>query len=472
MPEKIDLLETIAELEHLRQNDKEILAQKEAKLQAISKLLDRSNDDRVPLGAMLQTITETFDADSAILYRENADGSYDRLDAKDQLDSDLPLCSSCPLIQKAHLNGFANLPDTSIFSCTGSTGCHILAPNAPAVLLAGMQGPEKFYFLFVQRSNTKRYSKAEFMKFQALVPIVTQAISLSVMREEKQHLVQELRHAQKLEAVGQLAGGIAHEINTPSQYISGNLRFLQDGCTGLFKLIDDMLALHAACQAKGEYTDLCQQINQTCEREDLDYLREEIPLATSQSIEGIDHVSNIVRAMKEFAHPGKKEKDRIDINHALRNTLTISRNEWKTIATIEEDLQVDLPNVLGLPAELNQVFLNIIVNAAHAIGDHPTADDLGVITIKTRQVDDHVEIQISDTGIGIPVENQEKIFNPFFTTKPVGKGTGQGLTIAYDIVTRKHGGTIGFESIANKGTTFTLCLPITSTDQSSSSVSQ
>ncbi len=195
---------------------------------------------------------------------------------------------------------------------------------------------------------------------------------------------------------------------------------------------------------------------------DWDYLKEEIPRAIDQSIEGIQRVTSIVQAMKEFSHPGSKQKINADLNRIIETTITISRNEWKYVATLETDLDPELQSVPCLVDEMGQVILNLLINAAHAIenelGNNPEGKK-GRICISTRQYDQYVEIRISDTGCGIPASIESKVFDPFFTTKEVGKGTGQGLTIAHDVITGKHNGTLVFETEPGAGTTFIIRLP-------------
>jgi two-component system NtrC family sensor kinase len=194
---------------------------------------------------------------------------------------------------------------------------------------------------------------------------------------------------------------------------------------------------------------------------DLDYLREEVPLALEQTLKGVDRVAEIVKSMKIFFHPGEKEKTYENINEAIENTLTVSSNEWKYVAEIDSNLDPDLPQVPCFPGELNQVFLNMVINAAQAISDRVKLEEntKGLIRIQTRKVENDVEISFSDSGSGIPKEVQDKIFDPFFTTKAVGKGTGQGLAISWSVIVDKHGGKIWFDT--NKtGTTFFISLPI------------
>ena len=279
---------------------------------------------------------------------------------------------------------------------------------------------------------------------------------------EERYLRAQLMQAQKLESIGQLAAGIAHEINTPTQYVGDNVSFLQDGFTDLNKLMseyDNVLAEH---QNGAIPPELIAKIRSVAQEVDVEYLRQEIPQAIVQAMEGIERISSIVRAMKQFAHPASKEKVATDINKAVKNTVTVSRNEWKYVAEMTTELDPDLPLVECLPGEINQVLLNIIVNAAHAIGDvvGDGSNGKGKITISTRQEGGMAEVRISDTGSGIPEEIRDRIFDPFFTTKEVGKGTGQGLAIARSIVVDKHGGTIDVQSEMGQGTTFVIRLPI------------
>jgi PAS domain S-box-containing protein len=267
--------------------------------------------------------------------------------------------------------------------------------------------------------------------------------------EERDRLEDNLRQAQKLEAIGQLAAGIAHEINTPTQYVGDNLRFLKESFGELDSLLKQLVELGGdpACKLLDEV--------------DFDYLKEEIPRALNQSLEGVDRVAKIVRAMKEFSHPAR-EKTATDLNRAIQSTVTVASNEWKYVAEIEMDLDTNLPSVHCSPAEFNQVVLNMIVNAAHAIADvvGDGGKGKGKIRVRTRPDGEYALVEISDSGIGMPAHIQQRIFDPFFTTKEVGKGTGQGLAIAHNVIVDKHGGTIKVSSSPGAGTTFTIRLPI------------
>lgn len=272
----------------------------------------------------------------------------------------------------------------------------------------------------------------------------------------------QLRHAQKMESIGQLAAGIAHEINTPTQFIGDNTRFVQDAFGDIGRLLVQYERLLQAAEAGPVAPDIIEAVRAAAATTDMAYLSREVPAAIRQSLEGIERVSNIVRAMKEFSHPGTTEKTRLDLNHAIESTLTVCRNEWKYVANLRTDFAPDLPPVPVLPGEFNQVILNIVINATHAIADvvGSSGERKGMITVATRRDGEWVEVRISDTGTGIPEAVRQRIFDPFFTTKKVGQGTGQGLAIAHSVVVRKHGGTIGFETETGRGTTFVIRLPL------------
>ncbi|MCL4792236.1 MAG: PAS domain S-box protein, partial [Gammaproteobacteria bacterium] len=275
---------------------------------------------------------------------------------------------------------------------------------------------------------------------------------------EKLEMEQQLLRGQKLEAVGQLAAGIAHEINTPTQYVGDNIRFLKDSFREIVALIQRLNQLQGtATDGRIAATELARVLQDT----DTDYLLTEVPTAIDQSIDGVDRVSRIVRAMKDFSHPAT-ERTPLDINRAIASTATVASNEWKYIAELQTDFDMDLPAVPVMPGDFNQVILNMIVNAAHAIGEvvGDGGNGRGTITLATRRVQDQAEIRISDTGCGMTPETAARIFDPFFTTKAVGKGTGQGLAMAHNVVVLRHGGTITVESTPGAGTSFIIRLPL------------
>ncbi len=312
--------------------------------------------------------------------------------------------------------------------------------------------------------------KAHNGMLQKEVEARTEALLESQAREqESKHaaelaeLQNQLNHASNLESIGQQAAGIAHEINTPMQYIGDNMDYLEKAFSRFVQVLKAYHDLLAAAKQGAVTPQDVSDVEAVIQKTRLKSLFEEVPDAIQDSKEGIETAARIVRAMKEFSHPGTDEKMPIDINQAISTTITVSRNEWKYVADVETELDQDLPLVPCLPGELNQVILNLLVNAAHAVGDAvgDGAHGKGTITLSTAHKEDGIQISIKDTGQGIPVEVQDRIFEPFFTTKEVGRGTGQGLALAHSIVVNKHCGRIWFETDSGQGTTFFIWLPLT-----------
>jgi PAS domain S-box-containing protein len=270
----------------------------------------------------------------------------------------------------------------------------------------------------------------------------------------------DLRLAQKLEAVGQLAAGIAHEINTPTQFVGDTVRFLGDAFGDLAELLVAYEDLLVAAERGPLPSGLVARVRAAEDRADLDYLRARVPGAVERAEDGVQRVATIVRAMRDFAHPPTAQMAPVDLNAALRSTLVVASNEYKYVADLETELG-ELPPVVCDGGDMNQVFLNLVVNAAHAIVDANRATARrGTIRVRTVAEGDHVQVSVSDTGTGIAPEVADRIYDPFFTTKEVGRGTGQGLAIARQIVVERHGGTITFDTHRGRGTTFHVRLPI------------
>lgn len=273
----------------------------------------------------------------------------------------------------------------------------------------------------------------------------------------------ELAASQRLATVGSLAAGIAHEINTPVQFVGDSVHFLKDASTEIFQLVDALLEVQRGVLS-GEPEDVlrgrAEAVSVFLEESDLDYIRENVPGAFDRSMDGLDRVATIVRSMKEFSHPAQREMAAVDLNRAIRSTLTVGRNEYKYVADLQTDFE-DIPAVLCHVNDINQAVLNIVINAAHAIADRVGASgEKGRITVGTRLDGEAVEISIADTGNGIPEGVRDRIFDPFFTTKEVGRGTGQGLAIAWATIREKHGGELWFTTEAGVGTTFFIRLPV------------
>jgi PAS domain S-box-containing protein len=277
---------------------------------------------------------------------------------------------------------------------------------------------------------------------------------------EHRALEDQLRQAQKLEAIGQLAAGIAHEINTPTQYVGDNARFLKESWQEIAEVLQVGQVLRKEAAACTGSSPLLAKFDEACARCDLEYLIQEIPHAIEQSLEGVQRVAKIVRAMKEFSHPGAEEKRGLDINKAVGTTVTVARNEWKYVADMCLHLDESLPLVPCIAGELNQVLLNLVVNAAHAITGLGKPHEKGKICITTRRDGQWVEISVKDSGTGIPEDIRSRVFEPFFTTKSVGQGTGQGLALAHSVIVNRHQGQIWFDSKSGEGTTFFIRLPL------------
>lgn len=271
----------------------------------------------------------------------------------------------------------------------------------------------------------------------------------------------QLLQAQKLEAIGSLAAGVAHEINTPIQFVGDNARFLDESFGQLTEFHAAALELAEAVRRLDGAADDLERFEAAVEAADLDFLNEEIPTAASQAREGVDRVAEIVQALKSFAHPGSDSKAPVNINKAVVDTVAVSRSEWKYVADLETDLDPDLPQVPALAGPLNQVLLILIVNAAQALEERlEGTGGKGSIAVATRVEGDSVVIAVEDDAGGIPAEIQERVFDPFFTTKEVGKGSGQGLSIARSVLVEQHGGELSFEVRPGEGTTFLMRLPL------------
>ncbi len=267
---------------------------------------------------------------------------------------------------------------------------------------------------------------------------------------ERANMIERLSEAGRMEALGMLAGGIAHEINTPVQYVGDNLAFIHDGSLNLLSAFERI--------RKASCSTVNAEVAAELKKIDLDFLSAELPAAADQAREGLERVASIVQAIKEFCYPLSKVPKQFDLNHVIQTAVLVTRSQWKYVAEVDLDLQEDLPLVTGIEGEINQVLVNLIVNAAHAIGEKdPSA--LGRITVSSRQVDGKIEISVTDTGIGIPEANRKSIFEMFFTTKPPGLGTGQGLAISSRIV-RRHNGSITVDSHPGEGTCFRIRFPL------------
>jgi PAS domain S-box-containing protein len=288
---------------------------------------------------------------------------------------------------------------------------------------------------------------------------VTDISEYKRLEEDRQAMEQEQRLSARLKSVGALAAGIAHEINTPMQFVSDSVYFLKMAVGELDVLWPELTQLVKESTGVGDSKATIKRIEQALAHIDVDQLVVDANESAERALEGIRRVTKIIRAMREFAHPDNGEHTKVDINNALETTLTVCKNVYKEIADVETDFGA-LPPVMCQYGEVNQVFLNIIVNAAHAIESANPDGGKGLIRISTATEDEYVVIRIQDNGTGIPESVKARIFDPFFTTKEVGKGTGQGLAIVQSVIVARHHGRITVDSEVGKGTTFILRLPI------------
>lgn len=310
-------------------------------------------------------------------------------------------------------------------------------------------------------------SEDDITSIQQCMNMILQQLKKKVvaLQEEQARLEMQLCQAHKLQAIGTLAAGIAHEMNTPIQFVSDNTKFLSETVLDVMGLLDAHQQLRAECEAGRATAESFARVSELERKVDMEFIEKEVPAAIAQSLEGLSHAAEVARAMKDFSRMvHDDEKTEVDINKAVQTTITVSRNEWKYVADVTTDLDPALPPVPCFPGDIKQVIINLIVNAAHAIGElkGPRSQEKGVIAISTRRDGDHVVIAVRDTGAGIRPEDRGRICEAFFTTKKVGKGTGLGLAIARSIVVNKHHGTLTFETEVGAGTTFVIRLPLDS----------
>lgn len=290
-----------------------------------------------------------------------------------------------------------------------------------------------------------------------IVLVDTDVTDVHLSAERTQSLERDLMRKQKLESLGTLAGGVAHEINTPAQYIGDNLHFVESA-------VGDILSCVAGLQSLAAEAGLEARAESLTAAADLSFLRVELPDAIAQSLQGVARIRDIVAAVKVYSHPGAADFAPCDVNAAIRNAVLVTTNQWKYAADLRQDLDPALPAIRAIDGQLGQVLVNLIVNAADSITDRRARDGQaappGLIGISTRALEEGgVEIRLSDNGTGIPDAIRERIFDPFFTTKPAGKGSGQGLAISRSIISDRHGGEIRIEPAEDGGTVFILTLP-------------
>jgi len=364
-------------------------------------------------------------------------------------------------------------PELQIIVCTGSD-CKIDEFPASDALLILKKPFQSIELLQAVRALVTKFQMSQRVKASLVVLEQTVDARTAELRQANESLASELRHrdrmeaelrlAHRLEAVGQLAAGVAHEINTPIQYVGDNVQFLSEATRDLLALVED---LRASVAAAGDEP-LLASTDKKILAVELDYLRDEVPRSCESAQHGIARIASIVGALKELSHPGGRDAQATDLNRALERALEVSASSYRYVADVDKQL-APLPMVVCHAAELGQVFVNLIVNAAHAMESPERCR--GKLGIKTLVDGTDVVISISDTGCGIPDAIKERIFDPFFTTKEVGRGTGQGLAIARSIIVERHGGSLTLDSKPGAGTTFHIRVPIAGTVQRTATAS-
>jgi signal transduction histidine kinase len=441
---------------------------------AVGRIVSESTSLAEVLAKVLQTVGENLDWDWGAVWQWDAKADLLRLGCSWHRPEGAFEQYAAANRERTCANG-AGLPGQiwsggdsvwiqDLFQETGMEG----ATNASeaglhcAVALVLRTGARQFGVMEFMSRDIRERDADQLQTLSVIGGAIGQYVERNQAEEARKVMEVQLRGAQKLESIGQLAAGIAHEINTPTQYIGDNVRFLEASFADLSETQRQYEKLLKGVKEDAATVELVAETEACLRRVDPGFLLAEIPRAIQQTLEGVERVGKIVRAMKEFSHPGTEEKTPVNLNKALETTLTVARNEWKYVAGIETDFDPDLPLVPCLPGEFNQVILNLVVNAAHAISD--ISDEgrkgKGRITASTRRSGDWAEVRIRDTGSGIPEKIRHKIFDPFFTTKPVGKGTGQGLAMAHAAIVDRHQGTLTFETEVGIGTVFILRLPL------------
>lgn len=449
-----------AQVELKRQNEnlEEIVQERTQKLEHSNRELHLSHEEleaaNEDLDEQRQNLKIVFSAMDYPLYVVNKDYTIEMMNdkAKELVLPDMPSPLTC-----YNLSHNSNIP------------CGTQESPCPLQEVFKEKKP-----IVIERSHIDENGEKVFIELRAypifdndnnVVQMVEASIDITEKKkaaDDKIWLERELSRAQKLESIGTLAAGVAHEINTPIQFVGDNTRFAKDSVNDMFNLIKDYQTLIEKLQVESKL-DVSEELSGIEEDGDLEYLTDELPKSIQQTLEGVEHVTEIVKAMKEFSHIGASDDmQQEDINHAIETTLVISKNEWKYHADVVQELDPQLPTVPCFIGEIKQVLLNLIVNAAHTIADkkaiHKEKNEKGIITIKTSIDDDTLKVSVTDNGMGIPEEHRNQLFDHFYTTKEVSKGTGQGLSVAYQIITEKHGGEIWFETLVGEGTTFFFTL--------------
>lgn len=379
------------------------------------------------------------------------------------------------------LEGIVTIDEMGIIEAINAAGCEMLGSERAAIVGRHVNdafGNQLFgAWKGIAKDNASKSCRLSGTEFQAVLSGKSVPIEVSVTEFQyrqstmlacifrdisaRKALELDLRQSQKLQSVGRLAAGIAHEINTPTQFVSDNVNYLAKVFQRLLPTAEQHQQLVQAITNGSDPSETLAVCQAALGKLKLKQLQQEVPSSLAEAAEGLARIASIVRAMKSISHPSAGTFSLHDVRELIQSTATVCRNEWKYVAEMKLDFDEDLPAISCLRDELGQTLLNMIVNSAQAIASNPARDkdSKGLISISARRIDDAVEISVTDTGCGIAAEHIEHVFDPFFTTKAVGSGTGQGLSIAYNVV-KKHNGAISIKSVVGEGTNIRIQLPI------------
>ncbi|GGB49523.1 hypothetical protein GCM10011316_22070 [Roseibium aquae] len=458
-----DLRDSLVELDRLRRREVLRRRESESMLQALKVLADQSDDLQLP-AAMLAALRDMFALDGAAILKDiGAIGLSSAQVPETRAIQALPE-RTCFAVWRT-LPEFKSYISKNPRLIPDSRKVPALAErleNHGSYMLGGLNVSEDRALMVVYRAAARdSFSPDELGLFRRILPLVEQALVRQRERIVRDRLEHELREKQKMESLGTLAGGIAHEINTPLQYVTSNLSYLDEAARKLLAFAENLKKLAEYPPRTQGLHDQIEHLNDLWEEIDGDFLREDLPDAFEQSRDGLDRISRIVQAIREFSHPSSDQEGDIDLNHEVETALIIAGNQWKHIAESTTDLDPSCPQILGASDNIRQALVNLLVNAAHAIEDRLASGDKtpGLIRIGTRVSDDSVIVSVSDNGIGMSEDVRHKIFDLFFTTKAPGRGTGQGLALCYTMI-QNLGGRIDVKTEEGKGSCFYLHLPL------------
>lgn len=444
------LRDALIELDNLRRQEQRRRRESDQLVRALGILTENTKNSE-PSTAISSLICEALDAAALLVFSLDNDEPIPQFGHPEALaDHDWQASSFLPDLLAKPSRAIVNLALVPSWQALPGS-LQALGQSALSTRFVNAHGT---YGILCLGRTSNAFDKAQEKLFNRLSQVLYQALVRLQDQKDRERLERELLQAQKLEALGTLAGGIAHEINTPIQYISDNLHFLQETTETLLEDLSPHLAKLAT---------LPESLS-----DDFQYARDEVPNACADALKGVGQVGKIVSSMRTFAHPGTREFTSANVNEGLESAIIVCKSKWKAVATMDLQLDQNLPLIDCLPSELNQVWLNFLMNAVHAIEDKDMQQGQKRAEIRVRsglvadqtECSDAIFVEVEDSGIGMSEDIVARVFDPFFTTKVVGRGTGQGLSLVYDIIQTKHRGKLSVRSEPGIGTTFRVELPM------------